>query len=172
MRPHLAAHATQRRGDPLHRPSHQRCVANQHRIERLPGKQAGEEPHRRARIAEFERCARRREALESHAVDPQRPGSQAFDADAELGKRRKRHEAVIGLEVTAYLRIARCNRRQHRDPMRNRLVAWNADLAGHAAAGTRDEFPQVGAHRALASACAIDESSRSFCADVPVVMRR
>ena len=61
--PDIRPHATQRRRDALHRPLHQRRVADQDRIERLPGEQACEQPHGRTRIAEIERVRGRPQSL-------------------------------------------------------------------------------------------------------------
>jgi hypothetical protein len=56
--------------------------------------------------------------------------------------------------------------------MRDGLVAWNPDVAGDAGGWTRYETWGGCAHDPAASASAMAASSRSFCATVPVVMRR
>ena len=63
------------------------------------------------------------------------------------------------------------DRAEHRRAVRNRLVARDAHFPADPAAGTRDEaLGRI--HGAAAIAAAIAASNRSFCAGVPVEIRR
>ena len=71
------AHQPQRHGDALHRPLHQRRIADERRVERLRGQQSHEQTHRRAGVAHVQRRRRRLEALEPHAVNDDAVAAEA-----------------------------------------------------------------------------------------------
>ena len=103
-RPDAGAHAPQGRGDPLHRPLHQRGVADQRRLERLARQEAGEQSHRRARIAEVERAATARavRACRPRARRNARAPSRSMP-HAHRRQRAERRKAVFALQEAADL---------------------------------------------------------------------
>jgi hypothetical protein len=70
LRRDACAHAPQGCGDPLHRPPHERCVANEGGIEGLRCEHPHHEAHAGARISQIERRRGRREPRRSPAMDP------------------------------------------------------------------------------------------------------
>ncbi len=109
----------------------------------------------------------RPDALDAHPAGP-----RSLDADAHGGERSQRGEAILAFQESVDLGRTLCDGTQHGGAMRNRLVPGNPDVAGDPSAGNRDEAFAPYAHGAAASAAAMAESSRSFCAAVPVEIRR
>ena len=72
---HLCTHLAQRPRHALHRPSHQRCISDQLRIERLRRQQAREQPDRRAGVSHVERVRRGFQAAHADTVHPHLVGS-------------------------------------------------------------------------------------------------
>ena len=126
-------------------------------------------------VPELPRSSARAGALsppQADAVNAQLAGRHAFDADAHRRERRERRATVLAFQESLNFSRAFRDRAQHRRAMRDRLVAWNPDVAGDAGGWTRYETWGGGAHDPAANASAMAASSRSFCAAVPVVMRR
>ena len=170
--PDRRSHQPQGSRDALHRSPHQRRIPDELGIECLTRKDSGEQAHGRARVAEVECAARSLEAAQADAVNAKLPGRRALDADAHCNERRERRATVLALQETLNISRPLCDCAQHRRAMRDGLVARNPDVAGDTGAWTRYETLSGSAHDRAANASAMAASSRSFCAAVPVVMRR
>jgi len=75
------SHHLQRHGDSLHRPAHERLVADERRVEILRREQPHHQAHGGTRIAHVEGRARRREAVRAHPAHQHLRVERPLDAD-------------------------------------------------------------------------------------------
>ena len=153
------AHHLQRHRDALHRPAHQRLIADQRGIEALRREQPHHQAHRRAGIAHVERRRRGCETVHARAVQQHLGGCRALDAHAERPQRARRGEAVLAVEEAADVRVARGERAEHQRAVRDRLVARHGERAGDAAA--RGDPPACARERTHCTARGYEPSTRN-----------
>ena len=136
--PDVRAHASQGLGDTLHRPPHQGRVADERRVERLARQDAGEQPHRSARVAEVERTCRRRESAHARrraSRDARARAARAARPSPTARRASRRSPRPPGIRGSRSLPCAIAP--SMRRAMRNRLVAGDAQLACDLAARVR-----------------------------------
>jgi len=122
------AHLLERVDHPAHRPPGKRAIANQLRLELLPGEDAREHPHRGAGIAGVERAVRRTKGAKPSSHQSDRVG-QARHLHTEGGQAGEGGPAVGARCIVAQLRSPPGQGRQQRISVGDRLVAGDADSA-------------------------------------------
>ena len=137
------AHPRQRLGHPAHRAPAQAFVTDQHRLERLAGQQAHQQPHRGARIAAVELAARRAQSVPPDSVHDHPPVLRAFDPHAQRPEHVHRRDRVGALQKAADPRRAVGDRAKHDRAVRNRLVPGHPQRAGQTSARAH---PECGKH--------------------------
>jgi hypothetical protein len=164
------AHLAQWTGDALHRPLHQRTVADQRGRHALPGQQAHRQAHGRAGVAHVERMRGGLQAAAAGAVHTDDIVLRALDAHAQRLQGGHRGEAVGAVEEAGRLGDAFGQSAQHQRTVRDRLVAGHAD----GAVQMRGWFDQPGGC-VCHDLCNRREScarKRSLCSGRPIETRR
>ncbi len=111
--------------------------------------EADGEARRRARVAHVNDLVRLTQPADAATMD--RPlGALPDDVRAEQAHRRDGRQHVRGIQEAADAGFANGARAQHHRPMRNGLVAGNANLAGQ-----RTGFPCDGPDHSLSLSCAV-----------------
>ena len=100
------------------------------------------------------------------------PERDALDTNTHRRECLERRATVLAFQESLDFSRALRDGAQHRRAMRDGLVSWHPDVAGDAGAWARYESCDGGAHNPAANAPAKAASRRSFCAAVPVVMRK
>jgi hypothetical protein len=130
------AHRPQRLRDALHRPAHERRIADERGIEGLRREQPHHEAHRRAGVAHVERPGCTPQRTGTRAVHVHLGRRRPLDAHPERGERARGCEAIFAVEETANVSLAVRNRSQHEGAVRDRLVAGHREGPGDRTAGS------------------------------------
>ena len=129
------AHQLQRIKDAPHWSAAQRGVAVEHRRDRAAGDGPHHQPAAGAGIAEIERILRFGKATHPNAIDLPRELAGPFDPRAQRLHRFGGIEDVLALEQAGNAGFADRKCAQDQRPVRDRLVAGDADFAGQGPAG-------------------------------------
>ena len=109
--------------------------ADQRRVELLPGQQADEQAHRRARIAQIERGTRRLQRKQAATAHTNRLFALLLDAHAHAAQCLKGTKTVLALQETFDFGQTLGDGTQQQCPMGDRLVARHGDVAGQRPGG-------------------------------------
>ncbi len=127
---HARAHSLQRRDDSGHGPAAQGLVAGQNRRDRMAGQDTHEQAGAGARVAQVQHALGF--AKPAHAAAPDMPDAvpAALDLGAEGPHRSGGAQDVLAFEQAVDLAFADRQGGEHQRPVRNRLVAGHARVAG------------------------------------------
>ena len=163
---HRCGHPFRQRIDHApHRPSRQRCVADEHGIEALSGEQSCQQSHAGAGVAAIDRRCGSAQSMQSDTVHNALVVAWRFDVHAHVGECPGRRPRVLAFEKSGDSRRTHRNRGEHDRAMRNRFVARH-DARRRAAA---DDGALVQSDAAAAHGNA--SRNRWFSARVPMLMR-
>src|SRR5205807_8052465 len=123
------AHQPQRQRHSLHRPAHQRLIADERGIEALPRQQAHEKPHRGAGVSHVERRGGGLQAAGPRSMHDHVLILRPLDTHAERLQRPQGRKAVLARQEAADLGVTLRNSAEHERAMRDRLVAGHGELA-------------------------------------------
>ena len=125
------AHQGERLGDAAHWPLHQRTVADQHTIKRLPGKHARKQTHTGAAVADIQRRDRRAQPVQPRTVNRHPPGAVVDNLHPHRLKCAHGGETILAFKKTADLGRPLCQRTEHHCAVGNGLVARHAHRASN-----------------------------------------
>ena len=127
----LRPHQRQRLSHAAHRPLHQRSIADQHRIKRLPGKHARKQAHTGAAVAHIERRGGRAQPVQTGAMNRYPSGTVMDNLNAHRLKGAHGGKTILAFEKTADLGRSLCQRAEHNRAVRNGLVARHPHRSAH-----------------------------------------
>ena len=138
----VCAHRGERRSDPAHRPAREGGVADEGAVEGPAGQDAGQQPHRRARVAAVERPVGGPEPVEAAAPDEQARDAVGPEAvlaplrlDAKGLEAGERRAGVGGVGEPDDLALALRQRGEEGGAVGDRLVGRERGRAGEGGGG-------------------------------------
>ena len=132
-------HCSQRICHTPHGTLGQAFVAGEFGIKRLRRQQAREQAHGSTGIAQIQGAARRLEAVNTDAVNADKPRVRPFNGHAHVAERLQGRQAILAFKEAFHFCDTVGERAQHDGSVGNGFVARYAYLAGNPTAGLKTE---------------------------------